>query len=172
MEYAVFLRAINVGRANRVRMERLRAICGELGWANARTHVQTGNIVLDCDAEEESLALALEAALVAEGLRNVSAMVRSRGELEAIVAAFPVDEYPAERFRRYVTFFREPIDASALVGSDGLVRVLRREVLTAVELGGPPGRDVNGVLSKAIKAPSTTRYWNVAADVLALMSQE
>ena len=169
MQYAVFLRAINVGRANRIRMEELRGLCAGLGFAGVRTHVQTGNLVFESGLDPESVAATLEAALTAHGLKNVSAMVRTRAELATVVAACPFDDYPADVYRRYVTFFRDGFDRADVSGQQGVVGVLEREVLTVVPIAAPPGQDING-LGRLIKVPGTTRYWNVASDVLALMT--
>ena len=43
--FIALLRGVNVG-GNALSMERLRALCSELGGMGARTHVQSGNLVL------------------------------------------------------------------------------------------------------------------------------
>jgi uncharacterized protein (DUF1697 family) len=169
VQYAAFLRAINVGRANRIRMEELRALCAGLGFEDVRTHVQTGNLVFESSVGSESVAATLEAALAAHGLKNANAMVRTRQELAAVVAACPFDDYPRGEYRCYVTFFRDTIGGGELHKLEGVVGVLEREVLTAIPSDAPPGQDINGTLGRRIKIPSTTRYWNVARDVLDLM---
>ena len=90
--------------------------------------------------------------------------------LATVVAACPFDDYPADVYRRYATFFREGFDRAGISGQQGVVGVLEREVLTVVPIAAPPGQDINGNLGRLIKVPGTTRYWNVASDVLALMT--
>jgi len=43
----VLLRGINLGPSRRVRMEALRQLLGSAGYGNVRTHVQSGNVVLE-----------------------------------------------------------------------------------------------------------------------------
>ncbi len=50
--YIAMLRGVNVGR-NSLKMERLREICEDLGFKNARTYVQSGNVVFEAKAHLE-----------------------------------------------------------------------------------------------------------------------
>ncbi|MBI2765987.1 MAG: DUF1697 domain-containing protein [Chloroflexi bacterium] len=175
MQYAAFLRAINVGTANRIRMDDLRAVCAAAGFGDVRTYLQSGNLVFESPDPEEAVAARLEDALAGRGLKNASAMVRARDELAEILAACPSDAYEPERFRRYVTFFRAPVPgplgATVAGSAAGVVTVCLREVFTVVPMGEPGGVDINGLLGRKLGVPSTTRYWNVAEAVLALCDQ-
>jgi uncharacterized protein (DUF1697 family) len=44
--FVAFLRAINLGRVNRVPMAGLRVALSEAGFADVTTHLQSGNVVL------------------------------------------------------------------------------------------------------------------------------
>lgn len=114
MQYAVFLRAINVGSHNRVRMDVLRSLCESLGYTNVATYLQTGNIVLDAGEPAEQLTLHLEEALIGAGLRNASVLVRSPQALRALIAANPFAQHDPAKFRRYVTLLREPLPAATV----------------------------------------------------------
>lgn len=58
------LRGANVGKAKRVPMAELRALAGSLGFADARTHLQSGNLVYTSGAtageDRDRFATALE----------------------------------------------------------------------------------------------------------------
>ena len=43
------LRAVNVG-GRKLPMAELRALCGELGWTDVATYIQSGNVVFDSPA--------------------------------------------------------------------------------------------------------------------------
>lgn len=173
MQYAVFLRAINVGRANRIRMDELCDACTGAGLEKPATYLQSGNLVLSAEGTGEALAARIEDALAAHGLKNVSAMVRGRDELEDLVASFPRERYDGDSFRRYVTFLRHPAPGEAVdVPSPAeLVAVREREVLAAVPAEVMPGIDLNGHFSRLLGVPVTTRYWHVAEALLALMNR-
>lgn len=173
MKYAVFLRAINVGTTNRVKMADLKEICAGVGFAGVGTYLQSGNLVLEADDEGEAVAQRLEGAFLAHGLERVSAMVREERELEELIAMRPFDAFEPGAYRRLVTLLRTPAPDGALpafaVPGVGVVAVRPREVLTVVEAGAMPGVDVNGLLAKKAKVEVTTRFWNVVEETLGVM---
>ncbi|NBV15834.1 DUF1697 domain-containing protein [Janthinobacterium sp.] len=64
-QQVAFLRGINVGRAKRVAMADLRKLLGDLGFANVRTVLNSGNVVYDADRVAPAEAAArIEEALV------------------------------------------------------------------------------------------------------------
>jgi len=171
MEYAVFLRAINVGRANRIRMDELKTVCARAALEQPVTYLQSGNLVLSAKGSGEAVATAIEEALAGHGLKNVSAMVRSREELEGLVADFPSKRYDGDAYRRYVTFLRHPAASESieLPAPAELVALREREVLSVVRSEVMPGPDLNGIISRELGVPVTTRYWHVAEALLGLM---
>jgi uncharacterized protein (DUF1697 family) len=86
VEHFVFLRAINVGRHNRVRMDDPRGWLAATGFPGARTLLQTGNLLLEADAGAEEVAGRIEALFATRGMTGVSVMVRAAGELVELVA--------------------------------------------------------------------------------------
>jgi uncharacterized protein (DUF1697 family) len=87
--YIAFLRAINVG-GHTVKMDRLRALFGELGLGRVQTFIASGNVIFDSPSEEagaleERIERHLEQALGYE----VGTFVRTPAELSAVVAAAP-----------------------------------------------------------------------------------
>src|SRR5579863_5764611 len=83
------LRGINLGSANRIAMPELRATLGDAGFANVRTYVQSGNIVLDTELDDAALAEIL-ATLIADRFKlDVPVVVRSAAELAEVVAENP-----------------------------------------------------------------------------------
>jgi len=172
MRYAAFLRAINVGKHNRITMAALRELCDGAGLRDVSTYLQTGNVLFEFDGDAEAAAQTIEAALTAHGLRNAPAVVRSLPELDDLLTAGKFDGFPRESFTRFVTLFRRPLPAevSAGAGMVHVVAVREREILSAVSVDRASGVEVNGALSKAVKLDGTTRYWHVAEEVTRLLS--
>ncbi|MEP7215148.1 MAG: DUF1697 domain-containing protein [Anaerolineaceae bacterium] len=173
MQYGAFLRAINVGKHNRVKMEDLRALCVTLSFTNVSTYLQTGNIAFEWNDPEETAAVRLEEALIGIGLRNVPVIVRTREELLKLVKFDPFTEHDPAHFGRLVTLFRTPLPLGAEIllppGSFQLVETRDREVLTVVELGRSGSLDLNGFLERKLHAQATTRKWNVVSGFVAGM---
>lgn len=174
MQYAAFLRAINVGRTNRITMERLRGLCGDLGLENVSTYLQTGNVLFDSARDLDDAAALIAAGLADEGLKNADVMLRTRDELAAIVASFPPPLGLREERRQLVTFFSSPIPAEfvpLLEAAPGVVGVRPRELLTDEPLIMMQ-RDPRAPLFRRLGVPGTARYWRVAEAVLGMMRAE
>jgi uncharacterized protein (DUF1697 family) len=170
MQYCAFLRAINVGKNNRMKMDALRLLCGEMGFGGVSTYLQTGNVHFEFDGTWEEARDRVEAALVEAGLRSASAAVFERAALEKFVASEPFAKYPADAYRQYVTLYRDSLPGDrleALRESPNSVSVDDRIVCSAYELGTSTVDVMNSPLAKSIKVPGTTRYWHVLTGFLA-----
>ncbi|WP_175631888.1 DUF1697 domain-containing protein [Virgibacillus siamensis] len=58
--YVALLRAINLGKKNKVKMAELRSLLESLGLHHVQTYIQSGNIILDSDMDAASLTQMLE----------------------------------------------------------------------------------------------------------------
>ena len=87
--YIAFLRAINVG-GHTVKMERLRELFAELGYARVETFIASGNVIFD-SAETSSAVLerAIEQHLERALGYAVATFLRPPAELDAIVRYQP-----------------------------------------------------------------------------------
>lgn len=172
MQYVAFLRAINVGRHNRIKMADLREQCLALGLRDAVTYVQTGNVAFESDESAEALMLAIEAMLTAMGCRNADAIVLTRAELLDILGLKPFEDHDPERYRRYVTLLHTPLAddlaAQLVAAGNGVIAAHARAIFSVVEIGPAPSPDLNGALQRTVKIAATTRYWNVVQAVAEL----
>ncbi|RVN88208.1 DUF1697 domain-containing protein [Sinorhizobium meliloti] len=129
--YVALLRAVNVGGTGKLAMADLKAVCDELGFAGAKTFIQSGNVVFRSDLPEPAVQAKLEQALAAKMGKAPGVLLRSRRQLDDIAAK-------AERFLDakpnllLITFLPEPPPADALdklVAPDGEeVRINGREI--------------------------------------------
>jgi uncharacterized protein (DUF1697 family) len=103
VRYAAFLRAINVGGKNVVRMEELRARAESLGLAGVSTYLQSGNLLFDSDEDAAALTKRLEALLREMTGNEISALLRSPRDLEAVLALDPFAGLDTKESHRYVT---------------------------------------------------------------------
>ena len=124
--YVAFLRAINVG-GHVVKMERLRGLFAELGFAKVETFIASGNVIFETRAKNaDALAKMIEHHLHEALGYEVVTMVRSDAELAEIAAtkAFPSQETKAEGAAVYIAFLKSaPTKAAAetLTGHQGEV---------------------------------------------------
>ena len=90
--YIALLRAVNVGGTGSLPMTELKTICEELGFADVKTYIQSGNVLFRSDEAEKAVEEKLDEALGKKLGKRPGVMVRSRRELDAIIADAPFPE--------------------------------------------------------------------------------
>jgi uncharacterized protein (DUF1697 family) len=108
------LRGINVGAHNRIPMADLRALLAELGYPDARTLVQSGNIVISAELAPDELAAELERAIAGRFGVQTPVIVRTRDELAAVVALNPLGDVAQEHKLYQVSFLSAEPDPEAV----------------------------------------------------------
>jgi uncharacterized protein (DUF1697 family) len=82
------LRAVNVG-GRKLPMAELRALCGELGWADIETYIQSGNVVFRAPGKTDAQEKKLEEAIKDRFGLDVPVIVRTAAQWAAYVGANP-----------------------------------------------------------------------------------
>ncbi|MEZ0285224.1 MAG: DUF1697 domain-containing protein [Thermoleophilia bacterium] len=98
------LRGINLAGKRRVAMADLRALLEELGYADVRTHLQSGNAVLTTRDPAAKVARAIEEGIAERMGLNVVVTVRTAGQMAKIVAADRLGDVADDPARRMVIF--------------------------------------------------------------------
>jgi uncharacterized protein (DUF1697 family) len=165
MRYAAFLRAINLGKLNRIRMEELRNLCSSLGWEKIGTHLQTGNIAFDHDEKNvEVIAQELEAKLLELGHSSVGVFVRTQAQVQQMLerAIFAKRDNTLEY--HYLTILRTPPKVIPIIEPSTGLEVLHADdgaVFSAVARDWPKTIQPNAIIERKWKVSTTTRFFNV-----------
>lgn len=107
-----FLRAINVG-GHTVKMDRLRALFGEMGFGGVETFIASGNVVFDAPdgGDDAALERRIERHLRAALGYEVATFVRTLAEVGAVAEHEP---FPSDSDGKlHVAFLPAPPDAEA-----------------------------------------------------------
>lgn len=104
--YAAFLRAVNVGGAGKLPMAELRAMVAEIGGADAKTYIASGNVAFTHDEGPTSVRAALAARLEKYAGKPVRVFVRDLGQIESILSANP---FPDAAPNRLVVLFLDTV---------------------------------------------------------------
>jgi len=92
--YIAFLRGINVGGRNLIKMDTLRAFFAELGFKNVRTYIQSGNVVFEsASTNATALERKIENKLKERLGQQVSVIVRTLPDLTAAVKRNPFKKF-------------------------------------------------------------------------------
>ena len=111
----VLLRGINIGSRNRIAMPELRQSLSDAGYADVRTYLQSGNVVLSSDVSPERLARKCEQLIAKRFSLDIPVVVRTHDELAKVVKRNPLGEVAADPKRYQVSFLsgkpsREVVD--------------------------------------------------------------
>jgi uncharacterized protein (DUF1697 family) len=115
--YLALLRGINVGGRNKVAMADLRQLAAAVGFADATTYIQSGNLLFSCaEADAARLADMLEAEIASRLGVRPAVVVLSRDELKQVIAGNP---FPHETNPKclHAVFRRDQ------VGPDGIAAI-------------------------------------------------
>lgn len=170
--WVAMLRAINVGTTNRVTGARLHELLGAAGLSDVSLYLQSGNAFFAADGDRESIAAAIEAQLAEAGMRGAEAMVRTAGELSALVALDPFAGIDPDTHRCSVTFFRRPPVAMPMERLAKAAVDVRHADEQHLCLATPRDAKVSGgaasaLFDRAWTVSSTTRWWNVVCEIAA-----
>ena len=132
MDYAMFLRGINVGGI-RVPMAALKDCLADIGLENVRTYQQTGNVTFSSGEPLRNLWPTIEEALTSTFSYEAHVLLLPRTELDAVVSGYPFP--PSDDHHRY----------AVLCASDQVAADLVDLALTAAhESGGDTERVAGG----------------------------
>jgi uncharacterized protein (DUF1697 family) len=111
--FVALLRAVNVGGTGKLAMADLVKICEKAGFRGVTTYIQSGNVVLDADAdaEESDVKATLEAAIGKKLGKPVGVIVRRPAELERVLADNPFPGAPPAKV--IVMFYDRKLSARA-----------------------------------------------------------
>ncbi|PWK14852.1 DUF1697 domain-containing protein [Tumebacillus permanentifrigoris] len=88
--YVGFLRGINVGGNNKIKMADLKHMLESLGFTRVQTYIQSGNVVFEAEeAGEQLLQAQIEAEISKVFGMSISVMLRTAEELEHIIETCP-----------------------------------------------------------------------------------
>src|SRR5688572_25363064 len=132
--YVAMLRGVNVG-GNPLKMEWLREVCAELGFGDARTYLQSGNVVLSSRLGADGVARKLKAKIDGQTRLPVPVVIRTAAEMVKIVAANPfLKQKGLDATKLHVTFLeRTPVKPDTarldkLAGTRDEYRLAAREI--------------------------------------------
>jgi uncharacterized protein (DUF1697 family) len=159
------LRAVNVG-GRKLPMAELRALCGELGWKDVETYIQSGNIVFTAAGPGGELERRLEEAIEARFGMGVPVMVRTASQWAVYVAANPFPKAAEEEPNRLMLLVSKN-DPNGDAAGKLMERARGGESVKAA--GGalwfhfPEGVGTSKLtpdaIDKAAGSPSTSRNW-------------
>lgn len=173
--YVALLRAVNVGAANRIKMDRLRAAFAGGGYADAVTHIQSGNVIFTSDKSAAAVKRSVEALILEEFGLAITAIVRTDRQLAAVTSVNPFLPDEADLAKLHVAFLDarpteaavDAFAAAAAKAGDDEVHVGGNEVFIRYVNGAGRSKLTATVWNK-LGVAATARNWNVTTKLAEL----
>lgn len=170
--YVAFLRGINVSGQKLIKMELLKKIFSDNGYANVVTYIQSGNVLFDAKGKEEKIRAGIEKMLEKELGYPVVTIVRSIEDIHDVIKRNPFTVVE-ETKKIYITYLSDHPGADKL---DTLGKVLApgeemhvsgREIYF-VSPGYGTTKFTNAYIEKQLRLNATTRNLATTQKVTAL----
>ena len=116
--YVALLRAVNVGGTGKLPMARLLELCADAGFADARTYIASGNVIVRNPAPERAARDALESRLSAYAGKHIGVIVGPAAEIAKLVTDNPFADKPGNRVM--ALFTDDKLPKHPLEGAVGL----------------------------------------------------
>ena len=167
--HAALLRGINLVKHNRLKMADLRAAMQALGFEDAETLLQSGNVVYTSSGAAAAEESAIRKQLAADAGLDVDVLVRTGRQLRAVVEHDPLREWVGEH-RHYHVMFLSGKPAAAKLREIDAERYLPerfaahgREIYAWSPDGSYKAKLTHGFFEKRLGLRATARNWNTVA---------
>ncbi len=177
-KYIALLRGINVAGKNKLKMQVLRELLGQLGWTNIDTYIQSGNIVFEAaPTDTKSLAIRIKKALKDAFDYDIPTLVFEAEKWEKWIKNNPFLQKNKELDIKYLhlTFLSE-------IPTTAAVEKVKKEVTGSEQLqfwedkiylyypdGYGKAKMTNNRLEQKLKRQATTRNWRTCLQILSLI---
>lgn len=174
-KYVAFLRGINVGGKNKIKMEILREMFAARGFENVKTYINSGNVIFEtAEADDKKLAAKIEKAIEKEFSLNIRVMVRTIDEIGDIIKNNPFDGQFTSDKDLHVLFLDEELAAEKrklLLSNNNeneMFAVRNREIFCLLRVGFSDSLLGKDYIGKKLKVPATARNWRTVNKVAAI----
>ena len=175
--HVALLRGINVGGARKIAMPALLALLKDLGLDNAKSLLQSGNLVFQSDGKS---ATELEKLLETEALKrlalNTDFIVRTGAEWARIIERNPFpEEAKTDPSHLVVVFLKAAPSKSAgdalrkAITGPELIRFDGRQAYVTYPDGIGRSRLTNTLIEAKLGMRGTARNWNTVAKIGAML---
>jgi len=174
--HVALLRAVNVGGRGKVAMADLRQMLADLGFADPRSLLQSGNLVFRSKATGAALEGELQREAKARLDLDTDFLVRTADQWAEIVAANPFADAAKDDPSHLMVM---PLTAAPdAIGLEGLrawipgreaIEAVGRELFITYPDGVGDSKLTNAVIERRLGVRGTARNWNTVTKIAALL---
>lgn len=172
------LRGINVGGRSKLAMTALRSLLADAGLVDARTHLQSGNVIVTPSSSRlTDLGPRIEKLIEGETGMCIRVMVRTRDDMARIVAGNPLLEPGIEPSTLHTVFLEKAPDPSRVAELDpdrsppDRFTVSGGEILLHYPHGSGRSKLNLEYFERKLGVVGTARNWNTVTRLLAMLRE-
>ncbi|MEZ4803586.1 MAG: DUF1697 domain-containing protein [Gelidibacter sp.] len=173
--YIILLKGINVGGHKKVPMAELRELLTKEGFQNLKTYIQSGNVVLQSSETASKVEAKMQKAIKSHFGFEVSVIVKTNKELQAIFDASPFSKNTKEK--SYFIMFNKTPDKELLkevesISFENEEVILKKDALYFYSSVGYGNAKFNmNTYEKKLKVTGTARNFNTMVKLLSLSEE-
>lgn len=176
MTYFAFLKGINVSGHRIIKMAELKAMFEAMGFKNARTFIQSGNVVFESPAKTEALKKKIETGILNSFGFEVHVIIRSQTEMEKIIKDYPFSKVKGHEECKITVGYLESVPDKALikelesintendmlfVKGNNLYHLMRGNFSDSIFFK-------KNIVEKTLKVICTARNWNTTNKIMTI----
>lgn len=176
--YVVLLRGINVGGNKRIKMGDLRDALTAAGLDGPRTLLQSGNVVVESNADTSALVDIVETTIQSTFGFHSTAIVRTAEEFRNLLTNHPFSDEQIEDGRfAHVGFCLDEPDRDGFEALQEAhegpeeMKLVGRDLFVYYPEGSGRSKLTNTVVEKHLATPTTSRNWNTIEKIGAMLDE-
>lgn len=180
MNHIAWLRGINVGGHNKIKMADLKKSFERCGFKNVRTYIQSGNVAFESDEKETQVLSQLISKVIMDDFSlEVEVIVQTFDGLVQRVKHYPYLDVDETAFKkRYITFLVQTPSELSIAGlmskdwGQDQLHVEKDVVYLLLDRGASQTKLDNKTIENHLGVKATTRNLKTCLSVLALFDHE
>jgi uncharacterized protein (DUF1697 family) len=175
--FITFLRGVNMAGHCTIKMTDLLSLYKKLGYQDAITYIQSGNVVFSSPDSAETIAGRIEKAILKEFGHTVPAMVRTIGEVEKITVKNPfLSEKDYDPAKSAVIFLYDEPDQGQLAKVADIdyppdkFKIIGKEIFIYCPNGFGKTKLYTNFFENKMKVTGTARNWKTIGAITEIAS--
>lgn len=172
--YLIFIRAINVGGNNIVKMKDFCESLTKLGFQNIRSYIQSGNIILESNLDLKDIEQKICAVLKKTTEKDIEIFLLSSDEFKKIIELNPFKNIEkSDEIKMYVTFTKAVdlcLHKDDKEGDAEIIEIKYNAIFSTVSKNAKHA-DLDKLIKSIYKGSTTTRNWNVIEKIAEIIEQ-
>ena len=176
--YIAMLRGINVSGQKMIKMDALRQMFDNMGFADAKTYIQSGNVVFKTKkTTNATLEKKIHDQIEKTFGFDVPVIIRDTAEMNKVIETNPYLQKGEDLARLYITFLDSEPNADQLQKIQDLsfppdkFELIGKEIYLCVYNGYGNSKLSNNLFEAKLKLKATTRNWKTVNELVRMCKE-